>query len=914
MPAESKEEEDRWRFARSVELVLFAVAYMAVLFSLKGAENYTATSAVKAEFLSELLPELDKETERLGTRQGGQNIDRYVQADDMARMAALSQRFCATQGGIGTDNSPNYLCKLVVDLEMGDYQPTHPNFGPQLDCSQKFLNKVAVEGDDPYLVPFGELPHEIKRGNPKFDESNAMGFRQELYTALDENELAWGVIDKKKYLSQRAYGGRGSLAELSADGPPAGNGSTSAMVVDAAGKSQHVSLADLASKTHRLTDAPVGRAELDGDTNPARIQPSMQDVRGVAADFAAVLGDFEATGGREASVGPKSRSPAGHHRHMILAANALLELAESPSDEPSSTEGTSTSANGTERSEQELQWERVRKTELQLAGGTSTGGQDVGGTAVTVVAPVSSANITRTPWVHHDEKKEEEIERMLYQEHIRKNFPDTCYTLTEESWAQKKDPPDFEVRKTCRNHHWGLIAACQPVALSLKYVVRYGTYKEPPEWYEPTAYHNVTIRPLKKFKWVNHAYFAFRIDFTTIGKDGPSPGYQPTNEKGVYEVDMMSRDGEMPGHKGLMDTIYVVIFFVFYLYLFGAFTLALLKMPYSMIYLWRERNSCATLPEATDLVLAILDIYHYRDYMPVWRMLLNTLMAAMLLYSMCSGVYYFWCTEFITPADLMTATTHPCTRSAWTTAAYTQNCLSINPDVSTSCVIAEYVFGMFFNYGSQTMHEMILTINFAQCMLIFNSFDSTRWIGSTASFAAVKLVNFLVVFAVLVFGFAFLVWIRFAANSMQFATWGDTVWTLLLFSFGITDPALEHTEPRFFVPSMQLYCYLLAYAVIVLTVALNVFTTIVLDAYSQAEAHAAEMAEAEWLPMAIIHQRFVYRNFLMLFPNLDPSGKEMLAAKAHFEAQELRPESPRASNLSSVSKQLSLSPRGTPVR
>merc|ERR1719313_471567 len=87
----------------------------------------------------------------------------------------------------------------------------------------------------------------------------------------------------------------------------------------------------------------------------------------------------------------------------------------------------------------------------------------------------------------------------------------------------------------------------------------------------------------------------------------------------------------------------------------------------------------------------------------------------------------------------------------------------------------------------------------------------------------------------MIVAFGLVMHVSFGMMHDQFSSLSSSCFALMLFSFGMTDRAQEGMHPFVERSGTVLVGYLLIYTVVVITIALNFFTTIVLDAYSQAQ-------------------------------------------------------------------------------
>lgn len=98
-----------------------------------------------------------------------------------------------------------------------------------------------------------------------------------------------------------------------------------------------------------------------------------------------------------------------------------------------------------------------------------------------------------------------------------------------------------------------------------------------------------------------------------------------------------------------------------------------------------------------------------------------------------------------------------------------------------------------------------------------------------------RLKSFLPWFFTVVCGFSFLFYCRFSTVFEQFTSIEASFWSLTYWSFGVSFEVEAGANPLFDEQSRALYGYFLIYSICVMTLAINFFTTIVLDAYAQVQ-------------------------------------------------------------------------------
>eukprot|EP00913_Durusdinium_trenchii_P005458 g5086.t1 len=83
------------------------------------------------------------------------------------------------------------------------------------------------------------------------------------------------------------------------------------------------------------------------------------------------------------------------------------------------------------------------------------------------------------------------------------------------------------------------------------------------------------------------------------------------------------------------------------------------------------------------------------------------------------------------------------------------------------------------------------------CRLLeaFSLSDRLKWLPRTLFLAKTKLLNFLIAYVCLVAGFSLLMTLYFGDIFQQFSTLDESFYTLLLYSFGVTDRAFLGCQP-----------------------------------------------------------------------------------------------------------------------
>eukprot|EP00434_Breviolum_minutum_P025163 symbB.v1.2.022228.t3/scaffold1961.1/size94642/4 len=114
----------------------------------------------------------------------------------------------------------------------------------------------------------------------------------------------------------------------------------------------------------------------------------------------------------------------------------------------------------------------------------------------------------------------------------------------------------------------------------------------------------------------------------------------------------------------------------------------------------------------------------------------------------------------------------------------------------------------------------------------FSLSSRLNWLPRTLFLAKSKLHNFLIAYVCLVAGFSLLMTLYFGDIFQQFSSLQESFCTLLLYSFGNTERAFYGAQPFIELGSSHLQAALFFYTVFVVTIILNMFTTIVIDAFA----------------------------------------------------------------------------------
>lgn len=152
-------------------------------------------------------------------------------------------------------------------------------------------------------------------------------------------------------------------------------------------------------------------------------------------------------------------------------------------------------------------------------------------------------------------------------------------------------------------------------------------------------------------------------------------------------------------------------------------------------------------------------------------------------------------------------------------------------DLSGIEYAGELVFQLLFEEEG-TYHALVVGLVFVRVLESFNLTYRLRWLPRTIFLAKFKLINFVIAYVVLVAGFALLMTLYFGELYQQYSTLDRSFHTLLVYSFGMTERATYGMQPFIERSGSHLYAALFVFSVFMVTIILNMFTTIVIDAFA----------------------------------------------------------------------------------
>lgn len=152
-------------------------------------------------------------------------------------------------------------------------------------------------------------------------------------------------------------------------------------------------------------------------------------------------------------------------------------------------------------------------------------------------------------------------------------------------------------------------------------------------------------------------------------------------------------------------------------------------------------------------------------------------------------------------------------------------------DVAGVDYVAELFFELLFE-DEGCFHALVVGLIMLRILEAFSLSSRLNWLPRTLFLAKNKLQNFLLAYVCLVAGSSLIMTLYFGDIFQQFSSLQESFFTLLLYSFGNTERALHGSQPFIETGSSHLHAALFFYTVFVVTIILNMFTTIVIDAFA----------------------------------------------------------------------------------
>lgn len=393
----------------------------------------------------------------------------------------------------------------------------------------------------------------------------------------------------------------------------------------------------------------------------------------------------------------------------------------------------------------------------------------------------------------------------------------------------------------CRNHHWGMLPICGPEYISVNFHIENRNADTTNGTRAGTMYRNAMADVTIKFQQV-----------------GYNKGDSRDASTGWYKasIETRSRDFYNPISWWQVFWGFVTLCLFIPLFLVDA-VWTTVRLPLSMYNLVKRENRkvVTKLSEVHHLVMYLIDGRHARCHFMGTLMIMHENLSALIFVFACLHSLYratrpsvpmigefpnARCEDLYDDQIMKYVKSYFMFNRTLTDTSAEDYSRLISPiEFITTCsydsenfvdVLPEVFFCGFFDANGS--HAVCLFAFLFRLLDICQAFESTAWLPRTVELASRKLIFFLMFYFWVVFSFALLMSLSFGMIFVQYQNLSRAMQVLLLFSFGLTDYALDgvHTfeEGR----SAWVTFYLVSFTVIVVSVAMQFFTTIIMDAYA----------------------------------------------------------------------------------
>jgi len=361
----------------------------------------------------------------------------------------------------------------------------------------------------------------------------------------------------------------------------------------------------------------------------------------------------------------------------------------------------------------------------------------------------------------------------------------------------------------CQNHHFGLVHLCQPRAITALFAVqRVEGRSKINHWKFETGGKDTKVK--------RKSYYLVNMHFQSRGA-------------GWYSVSLQLDSGEFAGNKDLFEGTNATIVCALMSYLIARhFVIFILNLPWRIRAVWALRDdrllqdllqessaSCAR--EVVEYrLLLLVDPHRTRStFMSFPGICLELAAGALFIFgvimSSANGV-------------------------RWIGGRRGQDQTSVEYIMNT-CSGMVLVFELLYDLclDATLWHGLAWVLVYFNVFFLFiKDVGGLKWIGATIMLAFENLLYFVIFYLALIFGFGMVMWIQLGSHFVQYSTLSRVNIELLLLTLGFPSHAFDDIYPfqdnKSFVASLYLGVFLL----LAVTISLNFFTTIMLDAYTMA--------------------------------------------------------------------------------
>lgn len=774
----------RLRWIRIYWWVLLLLVYSALL--LESNANRELSSAVRYEVMEQLFPDWNKAAERTRDAEISPSLKELLTADDVAKTMSFYTDICASQSSISASMKATWECKLfdirVENPEGGSWDPTTNHALPDVD------KDTLMNGTRGIL--------ETKARTNKTNKELAKERRYEIKQICSENFFQTHFII--------------------GDDP------------------RKVPLGDVNAFAQRVRQVhpglnPVFDQFLLHDQGFGGMKQMLNEIKEEVKEIKESQKELDHDGGRRLSTRLQRRSP--WLLDVDLESNRSEEVPAKPAEalEAKATNATAAAQGLTFPANHSGINGSVAKDQNFPSGCFDPG--DVAGLLRDLW--VSYAGSDDTEWGLNEEDAKGMAKEVLpnvgsdtWPQYWEEMNPDGDLKLSGEEFLvfAEKHLKEFQwpirgyLNSECRNHHFSLISLCKPQEIS--------------------AHYQVAFVPGKK----NSAGIFFtqqRINVLLSFK-------QVTDQSGWYRTNLRIFNKSCIGSKTPGTVILMVLTLILFSFLTLIDSLAtLILLPLNLYrILWMDLPSDASIEEIETCFwrkfLQGLDARGVASrFLPVLIVLAERLLALGFILS---------CVEAVKESRMNTVLpfgvlSESCMvtwfrgNKGWIIGRNVPrginmiNYINECTDVAGVDYLAELFFEVLFE-DEGCFHALVVGLIMLRILEAFSLSSRLNWLPRTLFLSKNKLQNFLLAYVCLVAGFSLIMTLYFGDIFQQFSSLQESFCTLLLYSFGSTERALYGSKPFIEVGSSHLHAALFFYTVFAVTIILNMFTTIVIDAFT----------------------------------------------------------------------------------
>jgi len=416
-------------------------------------------------------------------------------------------------------------------------------------------------------------------------------------------------------------------------------------------------------------------------------------------------------------------------------------------------------------------------------------------------------------------------------------------TRWEEFQLLKLDPHG-SLTGECRNHHWALLSLCKPGHIEVGFRILHVSRKDDGS---EVPLGSMVVR--LTFRHISDGVYDASVDFTTARQD-----FDPS-------IDMPL----------LLFTI-MFVGMVLSEFLYSTCMLPLNIMRLVRFEMRPDASDDEAIGQLWEQILLLCDARAVRSrFQSGFWILIENLFSVLVIFSVVESATKAMAPFKVPGTDPTVLTSRPCfeayakadrewiyrylngedVRRGISALAHIQAC-STAPAAEK---LSMFVQSAALRYDLDS-HAVALNMLLFRLLAILDLWKPLTWISATAAVCFSKMLQFLVLYFTVVGCFSIAAQVAFGCYYMQFRSLGASFYALILFSSGHTDRALESVHPWIDGQGSALMLFLLIYTMLVAVIIMNVFTSIVLEAYDIAQnpvdAHKASRQSFHDMMMTVI--------------------------------------------------------------